>query len=176
MKKTKLIILGGFAGAGKTTIARKLASEFNYPIFSSDEFNDGLRPLLNKDFHETSPVAYGLLWFLLKRNLRNNVTSILDMNMCADRSWQSVDEMKSDLGNLEMTPIILECSLDVHKERIEHRGANDDEHLNLGGDALEDVMYKYDYINHFKRSDLIRVDASGSIEEVYKKVLDAIHS
>lgn len=174
MNKTKLIVLAGFAGAGKTTIARRLAAEFNYPIFSPDEFNDGLRPLLNKDFHETSPVAYGLLWFLLKRNLRNNVTSILDMNMCADRSWQSVDEIKIELSGIEIISMILECSLDVYKKRIEHRGATNEEHLNLGGDTLDDVMYKYEFIKNFKRPGLVRIDANGSVEKVYKKVLETI--
>lgn len=174
MKKTKLIILGGFAGSGKTAIARKLASEFNYPIFSSDEINDGLRPLLSKDFHNTSPVAYGLLWFLLKRHLRNNVTSILDSNMCNDQSWKAIDEIKSEFREVDVLPIILKCSLDVHKERIFKREVTDKEHLNLGGDKLDDVMHKYEYINKLNRSGLIQVDANRPINKVYKEILNII--
>lgn len=171
---TKLIILGGFAGSGKTTIARRLASEFNYPILSSDEINDGLRPILNKDFHRTSPIAYGLLWFLLKRHLRNKVTSILDSNMCNDQSWKAIDEIVREFKEVKLLPIVLKCSLDIHKERILEREATDKDHLNLGGDKFDDVIHKYEYINKLNHLGLIRVDANGPIEEVYKKVLNIV--
>ena len=59
--KTSLIVIGGFAGAGKTTLATKLSAAFKYPVFSSDIINDVLRPVLEKSFHEVSPVAYGVM-------------------------------------------------------------------------------------------------------------------
>lgn len=54
-------MIGGFAGAGKTTLATKLSAAFKYPVFSSDIINDVLRPVLEKSFHEVSPVAYGVM-------------------------------------------------------------------------------------------------------------------
>ncbi len=181
MKKNKLIVLGGFAGSGKTTIAKKLASDFNFPFFSSDDFNAGLmfvfnfRLNLKMNFNEVSPYAHELAWYILKKNLKVGISCILDMNMCKPQSWETLDELKKELTNVDVVPIILICSLERHKERIEKRGKDDKEHLNLGGDKLEDVLYKYEFINNLDRDDVIRVDANDLIDKVYKKVLSVLN-
>jgi thymidylate kinase len=91
--------------------------------------------------------------------------------MSNQQSWEALDALKKDLPNIEIVPIVLMCSSETHKERINRRGTEDKEHLNLGGDKLEDVLYKYEFIKSLDRDNIIRVDANGSIEEVYKKVL-----
>jgi thymidylate kinase len=173
-KKSKLIVLGGFAGAGKTTIARKLATDFNFPFFNPDDFNAGLMPHLNKSFHEISPVGYDVLWHILKKNLAIQVTCVLDANMCNAFTWKTLDEVKEKFPDISVVPIILVCSLDVHKQRIEQRGREDKEHLNLGGDTFDSIMHKYEFISNLNRDDIIRVDANGSPDEVYQKVLEAL--
>lgn len=170
MKKPSLIIIGGFAGAGKTTIATKLSSKYNYPIFSSDVINDALRPALNKDFHEVSPIAYEVMWHLVRRQLTTGVTVIVDTHMSAPRVWESLDALKRDMPGVTVLPIILQASLETHRSRIEDRGRTNKEHLNLGGDKLEDVLFKYEFIEKLNRSDLIRIDANGQPNEVYKSV------
>jgi hypothetical protein len=42
--------------------------------------------------------------------------------------------------SVKVLPIILQATLDTHRNRIEDRGRNNKEHLNLGGDKLEDVQ------------------------------------
>ena len=174
MKKTRLIFLVGFAGAGKTTVASKLGSDFNYPFFNPDDFNAGLMPILKKSFHEISPSAYDVMWHILKRNLRLGVTCILDANMCSTFTWKTLDELKHDFPAVEVVPIILECSLEKHKARIEKRGVENKEHLNLGGDEWEMILPKYEFINKLERTDIIRVDANGNPEEVYGSVLSVL--
>lgn len=169
MQPTKLIILGGFAGAGKTTIAKRLSAEYNYPLFSSDEISDAVRPLLKLEFHESMPVSYGILWYLLRKHLENGVTCVVDSNMAGDMSWKRIDEIKQDLPDVRVLPILLTGDLEMHKQRIEHRGKTNLEHLNLGGDAFEDTVHKYDYLKDLDRDDLVRIDATGSIDEVYEK-------
>jgi len=175
MKKNKLIILGGFAGAGKTTIANKLAKDFNFPFFNPDDFNAGLMPILEKSFHEVSPSAYDLMWHILKKNLKMGVTCVLDANMCNSYTWKTLDGVKNEFKNIEIVPIILECSLETHKERIEKRGRKDKEHFNLGGDKWDDILHKYEFIEKLDRDDIVRVDANGSVEEVYDNVLAVLN-
>jgi len=67
-------------------------------------------------------------------------------------------------------PIILQARIETHRARIENRGLINKEHLNLGGDKLEDVLFKYDFIEKLNRPDLVRVDANGPDEEVYALV------
>jgi len=40
-----------------------------------------------------------------------------------------------------------------------------------GGEALDDVMHKYEFIEKLDRPDLIRLDANGSAESVYQSAL-----
>ena len=174
MKKNKLILLGGFAGVGKTTMAKKLAKDFNYPFFSSDDFNEGLRPLLKKSFSETSPYAYGILFYILEKNLEFGVTCVLDLNMCHEQTWKTIDRMKKELATVEIVPIILECSFEEHKRRIDKRERENKGYLNMGGGKLEDVLYKYEFITNLKRKDIIRIDANKSTEDVYREIVKVI--
>jgi thymidylate kinase len=177
MKKVAtLIVVGGFAGAGKTTVSAKLSRKYNYPIFSSDVINDALRSALNKDFHEVSPTAYDIMWHLLRQQLANGLTVIMDTNMSSARVWDSLDALKRDMPEVSILPIILQVSLETHQVRIDSRGRTNKEHLNLGGDRLEDIMFKYDFIEALERPDLIRVNANGSEQDVYKSVEKIIKS
>jgi thymidylate kinase len=170
MKQSSLIVIGGFAGAGKTTIANKLSGQYNYPIYSSDVINDALRAAFQKEFHEVSPTAYEVLWHLVRQQLKNGVTLIVDTHMASPKVWEKLDLLHADMPGVQILPIILQCTLETHRERIEKRGRTNTEHLNLGGDKFEDVLFKYDFIEQLHRPDLIRVDANKTSEEVYDSV------
>lgn len=170
MKQPSLIVLGGFAGAGKTTLAKRLSAKYNYPVFSTDVINEALREVLQKSFHEASPLAYDIMWHLVRKQLQDGVTLILDTHMCTAKVWDELDRLRRDMPGVRVLPIILQCTLDTHRARIEERGRSNEEHLNLGGDALEDVLFKYEFIERLRRPDLIRVDANGQPDEVYESV------
>lgn len=170
MSNPALIIIGGFAGAGKTTVASKLSKKYNYPIFSTDVINDALRPVLQKDFREVSPIAYKVMWHLVRKQLQTGVTAILDTHMATKSVWESLDALKRDTPEVIVLPIILQATLETHRNRIEERGRTNKEHLNLGGDKLEDVLFKYEFIEQLNRPDLVRVDANGQPVEVYQQI------
>lgn len=170
MSKPSLIVIGGFAGAGKTTIANRLSANFNYPVFSSDVINDALREAQNINFKEASPIAYKILWHLVRKQLETGITVIIDVHMAAQHTWESLDELQHNVPEAHIIPLILRASLETHRSRIEERGRTNKEHLNLGGDKLEDVMHKYEYIENLKRPDLVWVDANRNVDEVYESV------
>jgi predicted kinase len=170
MNKKSTLIIGGFTGAGKTTVAARLASDYNYAVFSSDTINDALRDALGKSFKEVSPVAYKVMWHLVRKRLQLGATTVIDAHMAATHIWESLDELKKDMPNVQVLPIILQASLDTHRNRIEERGRTNKEHLNLGGDKLDDVLFKYEFIEKLERPDLVRVDADGGLDDVYSSV------
>jgi predicted kinase len=143
MPKSTVIVIGGFAGAGKTTIAKRLSETHNYPVFSSDVINDALRTAQNISFKEASPIAYAIMWHIIRKQLETGVTVIVDAHMAAPHTWESLDELSQDVPEVQIIPIILRASLETHRSRIEERGRTNKEHLNLGGDKLEDVLHKY---------------------------------
>jgi predicted kinase len=169
-KKASLIVIGGFAGAGKTTVATRLSGEHNLPILSSDVINDALRPALGKGFHEVSPVAYEVMWHLARQQLATGVTTIIDTHMATRKVWDSLDALKREMPDIVVLPIILQATLETHRRRIEERGRTDKEHLNLGGSKLADVLFKYEYIERLNRFDLVRIDANGRLDDVYESV------
>ena|SRR5690349_11902705 len=171
MKKTALIIIGGFAGAGKTTAAKKLSALNNLPLVSTDELNDELRKILQCDFKTASPHAHDLAWAIVQKYLENGTSVILDTNMCHDRTWKNVDDLTRRMPDIDVLPIILQCSLETHRQRIEERGRTNALHLNLGGDDFEDIIHKYEYIESLKREDLIRINAEASVDEVYRNIV-----
>lgn len=174
MSNPSLVIIGGFAGAGKTTIASKLAGDFNFPVYGSDIINDALRDSFDKTFSEMSPHAYEILWRLVRKQLSYGGTTVLDIHMARPETWESLDLLKRNIPNIQMVPIILEASLETHRARIEERGRTNKEHLNLGGDKLEDVLHKYEFIKNLEREDLIRIDANKDIGEVYSTVISVL--
>lgn len=174
MKRATLIILGGFAGAGKTTVAKRISAEYRLPLISTDELNDAIRKTFDFDFHQASPHAHDIAWSQVRSYIRNNATVILDTNMCRERTWQNVDDVRNEFPELTIIPIILECSLETHKKRISHRGETQPDHLNLGGDAIEDVLSKYEFITSLNRPDLIRISAEGSEDNVYRDVIERL--
>lgn len=169
-----LIIIGGFAGAGKTTVVTKLANKYKYAVFSSDSINDVLRATLQKPFKEISPTAYAVMWHLVKQQLQLGVTIIVDTHMAAAHTWEAMDKLRETIPNIVFIPIILEATIETHRARINERGLADTKHLNLGGDKLEDVLFKYEFIENLNRPDLIRVDANGTPTDVYSAVEKAI--
>lgn len=171
MNQPTLFVIGGFAGAGKTTVVNRLAGERNYAVLTADVINDALREALNASYREMSPVGYKVMWHLARQQLRLGVTFIVDVHMSAAHMWDSLDAIKHDLPEARIVPIILQASLETHRARIEERGRTNKEHLNLGGDKFEDIVHKYEYIESLQRTDLIRVDANGSVDEVYAAVL-----
>lgn len=126
--------------------------------------------MLHTSFHEVSPIAHQVLWHLVRQQLQLGVTVIVDAHMATARAWEYLDELKRDMPGVEVVPIILQTDLATHRRRIEERGRMNKEHLNLGGDKLEDVLFKHEFIETLQRSELIRIDASGSSDEVYAAV------
>ncbi|MBP7134494.1 ATP-binding protein [Patescibacteria group bacterium] len=170
MRKPLLIILGGFAGAGKSTLARRLSREYNFPLFSSDDFIEATRKAIVQEFHAVAPIAYDVMWHILDQHLKNAVSLILDANMCHSRTWQQVDEREQRFTDYKILPILLECPLEVHKARIEQRAIHEPEHFNLGGDTFEDILPKYEFIRALNREQLIRINADRPLNEVYLDV------
>lgn len=172
--KPVLIIFGGFAGGGKTTISKRVADAYHLLRLSTDETNTLLRDTLQLDFDTVSPFAHDLVWISAKRHLADGHAVIVDAPMCGARAWKNVDDVRAEFPRVSIVPIILECSLETHKQRIEHRGRTDKEHLNLGGKPFDETVHKYAYISNLTRPDLIRVNAEGTPDEVYQTVVEQL--
>jgi predicted kinase len=173
----KLIIIGGFAGAGKTTISRKLSSDFRLPIFSSDSFGKSLLKLTENYINESHdiksaiyPIAYDLLFEIMVYNIKSGLTLILDANMCNLQTWESVERLEKDIPELQCLLVILDIELEVAKSRIQKRKNSDPANHDLDSAGVDKIMAKYEFINNFDRPDLLRIDANRDAKILYNDV------
>ena len=82
-RRPALIVLGGFAGTGKTTLSRRLAVDLGLPRLGTDTIGRTIRrseAIKGWDIN-VQWIAHDVLFRLCEEFLRSGVSTILDMNM-----------------------------------------------------------------------------------------------
>ena len=162
-----LIVIGGFAGAGKSTLARRLGRELAVPFYEIDLV---ARAIANsRDFQGTNAkgVAFDLFWTIAQTYLENGNSLIFDQNMGRPRHWEKLKHICASVSGVRLMTFILDCPYDLCVERFEART----EHPDLGYVEIHDHKFKWDYLNDNEFPDAIRIDASRSQDEVFADVL-----
>jgi predicted kinase len=118
-----LILIGGFAGCGKTAVSRRLARDLGTSRLEADLMGKTIRRL---DFFTGSSaeayiIAYAALWRLCEEFLSSNVSVVVDANMAWDVAWESVDSLKGRCPAAAIIPVILQCPRDKCLARIKQR-------------------------------------------------------
>src|SRR4051812_48857307 len=88
-----LIVVGGFAGTGKTTLSRRLSADLRCPRLGADTIGrtiSGSEAIKGRDL-DTQWIAYDVLFQLCDDFLHSGVSVILDVNMGWPFQWESVD-------------------------------------------------------------------------------------
>lgn len=162
-----LIVIGGFAGAGKSTLARRLGRELAVPFYEIDLVARTIAD--SPDFQGTNAkgVAFDLFWMFAQTYLENGTSLIFDQNMGESRHWEKLKHICALVPQARMTTFILDCPYELCVERFEART----EHPDLGYVEIHDHKYKWDYLNDNDFPDAIRIDAARSQDEVFADVM-----
>jgi predicted kinase len=177
MQKTALIIIGGFAGSGKTHVSKRLAFEMGLPRLEADLLGKTIRQL--ESFSATSTeayqIGYAVLWKLCEEFLRSRASLIVDANMAWDVAWESVDALLERCPGFTCVPIVLRCPREVCLERIRRRyqdepGWHGDPRAVQGDHA---TMLS-DFLSKLRRPDVRFLDSNRSADEVYEDVRDHV--
>jgi predicted kinase len=123
MHKSKLIIISGLPGSGKSTVAESLASKLSVPLFSVDPIESSIIKSGLKRSFETGLAAYLVAETLAGEQLKCGLSVIID----AVNPVQEARDMWHNLVRSQnATLIIIECVLEseFHKKRIESRIRN----------------------------------------------------
>ena len=121
-----LVIVTGWTGAGKSTIAERLANELDATVASFDWVMSGLRAMPEVWDHIELPVerqrrvGWNLLSRIAEQQLRRGSSCILDLVAREEpvREWRRLaDEYQANLAVIECI-----CSdIDIHRSRVDGR-------------------------------------------------------
>lgn len=171
MNKSKLIIVSGLPGSGKSTVAESLAEEISLPIFSVDPIEASIiKSGLRRSF-ETGLAAYLVAETLADEQLKRGLSIIID----AVSPVQEARDMWNNLARKQnATLIIIECVLDreLHKKRIESRIRNMHGIPEVTWEDVENRSKEY----LLWTEERLVLDTANTHEESVKKALEYIHS
>jgi predicted kinase len=180
MAMAKLIVFGGFAGTGKTTISSRLSSELGFPLLSSD----ALRQVVGSSRGITSAgvnagwIAYDVLFNLCEDFLDRGISTIVDTNLGHAFQWQWLDGVRVRYPTVTVLPIVLRCPLEVCLQRIQTRYESDPV-SNSPSEIFTiapNIVTIWDYLTRLDRPDLHFVDVARPLREVYDEVREYVNA
>lgn len=181
MTKSKLIIIGGHPGTGKTTLSRKLAAKFNLPLINRDTIKEMIFDNLGYDDRDWSIkvgiTSYRILDYFVENQLKVGSRLIIESNFNPkfDNERFKLWQEKYDYKALQ---IMLQADGDVLIERFKKRNETGERHP---GHA-EQYFFDSGEINNLK-ADLQPLDLVGAVINIdttdfgqidYKPINEAI--
>ena len=169
-----LIAVGGFAGAGKSTVARRLAQEFSLPWLSSDAIGRAITGSMGDRVprSEAFRAGFDVLFALAEQFVRVGRPVIVDMNLGWDFQWRWLDDIATRVPDSTCVPVILRCSTQICAERMEHRHRQDPVNWPPAAQILA-IPHTGDVSNYLQaldRPDACFVDADQDADGVYADV------
>ena len=170
--KPTLIVIGGFAGAGKSTLARSLGSKFSISVFEKDQVAKNLEKYVDfQNIWESKGITFDFFLAFAEAHLKQGGSLVFDQNMGYERTWQSLERLSSGLpDHVTIKIFILDCSWELCLSRFASRT----EHPNINEVTLadlEDHKFKWEYLNNNEMPQAIRIDGSQPADKVLQDVL-----
>lgn len=176
-----LIVIGGFPGSGKSTVAKLLAKELRGARLCSDVLGGSIRDTFGGAVRSSDAfrAGYDLLFRLCDEFLDNGCTVLVDCSMGWEFQWRGLDQVRAKHPEVSWCPLILRCPMEICRERLRLRHVADprahppveeffDRNPQLGG--------LWAYLESLDRPDAAYLDGSRCAPAVYAEALRGVEA
>lgn len=176
-----LIVIGGFPGAGKSTVAVPLAKELRAARLCSDVLGRSIRDTLSGKVpsSEAFRAGYDLMFRLCDQFLDDGCTVLVDCNMGWEFQWRELDRVRAKHPDATWCPLILRCPMSVCRQRLQARHLADPAaHLLVDEFFARNPQLPglWSYLESLDRPDIAYLDGSPSPSLVCADALRHIHA
>lgn len=114
-----LIAMKGYAGCGKSALARALSREFHWPVIDKDDIRD----LLDDQTQTAGPLAYMLMFNIARRQLLQHLNVICDSPLTGSIAYERAQAIANE-AHASLAIVECICSDEaLWRERINGRKA-----------------------------------------------------
>ncbi|CAG0960220.1 adenylylsulfate kinase [Anaerolineae bacterium] len=135
MPRPLLILITGAPGAGKTTLARRIAAEFHLPLIAKDDIKESLFDSLGWKDREWSKqlgrATYDLVYYFVATQLAAGRSLIVESNFDATSATAKFRALRAK-HDFALVQILLKCDGDVLVERFQARSDSGTRHPGHG--------------------------------------------
>ena len=143
-KQPTVHLMVGFMGFGKTTIAKKLASDLPAVCLTHDEFMVKLfgRNMPYATFHENYKKVDKMLWALAEKIVAAGTDVIMDYGFWSPKEREAAYEKAKKLTDNVIFHVI-ECDIKVAKQRTLQRTSENDDELYISENEFDELAKRY---------------------------------
>jgi predicted kinase len=163
------IVMRGYPGTGKSTVARAIASALHAPLIDRDILRQKAVDLFG-DLPQIGRFSYELMFALAEEQLRLGLSVVLDTPL----TYRTTLEQSKQLARSFQTPMLVvhcQCPPEVQKRRMEGRKGNVSEFQIT---SWEEWMQWKPRFEDFDDGGCV-IDTSNPLDDSLTKVMRTIH-
>jgi predicted kinase len=172
-KKSKLVIICGLPGSGKTTLARELSKKINIPCLHKDSIKESLYDIFKmktlEDSKSIGKKSVDLLFDLTEEQLERGLDLMIEAPFNFSEDYNLFEKWQTKY-NLNLYSVICSIPSKTRKDRINDRPRHRAHHDTERGNFLMNIQCNYKNIPGKQ----IKIITNETVEILTKAVIDQL--
>ena len=132
MHSSSLIIVSGLPGTGKTTLAKKIADEFDLPIVGMGTIKEVMWDTMGHEFNfefndKVGRTAFELLFHFIEVSLPKGISVVVEAHFDPEKNNERINGLKERFG-VNLLQVYCDCETETLRKRFRERMTRDNYH------------------------------------------------
>jgi predicted kinase len=164
-----LIVMRGYPGTGKSTIARAIAHALDAPIIDRDIIRQTAVDILG-NLPEIGRFSYELMFALTKEQLKQELSVVIDTPLTYRTTYEQAQELANS-SSIPMLVVHCQCPPEVQRSRLEGRKGKVSQFQITSWEEWQRWQPRFEIFD----VDGCIIDTSQPIHDSVTKVLHCLH-